>query len=43
MTNKQIAAKLGVSPQAIDARRAKAMGKLHVDSIAELTRMVTVL
>lgn len=36
MTNRAIAAQLSVSSQAIDARRNKAMGKLQVNSIAEL-------
>ncbi len=39
-TNKQIAALLQVSPQTIDAHRAKAMQTLHVDSVAELVRTV---
>ena len=38
--NKSIAGELGVSPQAIDARRSRAMAKLQVDSIAELVRLV---
>ncbi len=38
--NKGIAAELGVSPQAIDARRSRAMAKLQVESIAELVRLV---
>ena len=36
MTNKIIAARLGVSAQAIDAHRAKAMDKLRAASIPEL-------
>ena len=40
MTNKRIAAQLGVSSQAIDAHRAKAMDKLQADSIAALVRIV---
>ncbi len=39
-TNKQIALLLGVSPQAIDAHRAKAMARLQVDSVAALIRLV---
>lgn len=39
MTNKAIAAKLSVSPQAIDARRNNAMEKLEVSSIAELIQV----
>ena len=38
--NKAIAGELGVSPQAIDARRSRAMAKLQVESIAELVRLV---
>ena len=38
--NKGIAGELGVSPQAIDARRSRAMAKLQVESIAELVRLV---
>ncbi len=38
MTNKQIAAKLGVSSQAIYAHRSRAMKKLEVNSVAELVR-----
>lgn len=38
--NKTIAAELGVSPQAIDARRSRAMSKLQVDSVAEMVRLV---
>lgn len=38
--NKSIAGELGVSPQAIDARRSRAMAKLQVESIAELVRLV---
>lgn len=38
--NKTIAAELGVSPQAIDARRSRAMTKLQVDSVAEMVRLV---
>lgn len=39
-TNKEIAARLGVSSQAVDAHRAKAMRKLGADSVAELVRLV---
>lgn len=38
LTNKQIAARFGVTTQAIDACRGRAMKKLEVDSIAELVR-----
>lgn len=40
LSNKQIAFKLAVSPQAIDARRSNAMKKLGVDSIAKLITVV---
>ena len=40
LSNKQIAFKLSVSPQAIDARRSNAMKKLGVSSIAELITVV---
>jgi two-component system response regulator FixJ len=39
-TNKGIAAELGVSSQAIDARRANAMAKLGVTTVAHLVRLV---
>jgi len=39
-TNKGIAAELGVSSQAIDARRANAMAKLGVRTVAHLVRLV---
>ncbi len=39
-TNKSIAAELGVSPQAIDARRARAMRKLRVETVPELVQLV---
>jgi two-component system response regulator FixJ len=39
-TNKQIAFKLSVSPQAIDARKNKAMRKLGLNSVAELVAFV---
>lgn len=39
MTNKQIAARFGVSPQAIDAQRAKAMEKLDADTVVDLVRL----
>jgi len=39
MTNKQIAARFGVSPQAVDARRARAMEKLHADTLVDLVRL----
>ena len=40
LTNKEIAARLGVTPQAIDARRAKAMEKLRVETVPELVRLI---
>lgn len=40
MTNKQIAAQLGVRVQAVGASRARAMDKLQVDSLPELIRLV---
>jgi len=40
MTNKDIATKLGVSSQAVDAHRMKAMRKLGADSVAALARLV---
>ena len=40
LTNKQIAARLGVSSQAIDAHRAKAMDKVHASSVPELVRLM---
>ncbi len=40
LTNKGIAARLGISSQAVDAHRAKAMRKLGADSVAELVRLV---
>lgn len=39
LTNKAIAQKLGVSSQAIDARRARTMEKLKVASVPELVRV----
>ncbi|MFQ5425188.1 MAG: response regulator transcription factor [Phycisphaerae bacterium] len=39
LTNKQIAVALGVSPQAIDVHRSKAMEKLHVANIPDLVRL----
>lgn len=39
-TNKDIAAMLGVTPQAIDARRARAMSKLGTQSVPELAQLV---
>ena len=39
-TNKEIASGIGVTPQAIDARRAKAMAKLGVQSVPELVEYV---
>lgn len=40
VTNKGIAAQLGVSPQAIDSARAKAMAKMGVHSVAELVKLM---
>ena len=40
MANKQIAAQLGVSPQAIDAHRAKAMKKMQANNVPELVRLM---
>jgi two-component system response regulator FixJ len=40
LANKQIAAQLGVSPQAIDAHRAKAMRKMQARSVPELVRLM---
>ena len=42
LTNKQVAAQLGVSPQAIDALRAKAMKKLGVNTVPELVRVMLI-
>ena len=39
LTNKAIGQKLGVSSQAIDARRTRAMGKLKVTSLPELVQV----
>ncbi len=38
--NRQIAAELGVSVKAIEARRANVMGKMEAQSVADLVRMV---
>jgi len=40
MTNKGIAAQLGVSPQAIDGHRVNAMAKMGVSSVPELVRLM---
>ena len=40
MTNKQIAYESRVSSQAIDAHRVKAMGKLRVNNVPELVRLI---
>jgi FixJ family two-component response regulator len=40
MTNKEIAARLGVSSQAIDGRRTKAMTKMGTDSVPELVKLM---
>ncbi len=42
LNNKQVALRLGVSPQAIDATRGRAFTKLEVDNIAELVRLLIV-
>jgi two-component system response regulator FixJ len=42
MTNKQIAAQLGVSPQAVDAHRAKAMKKMQANNVTELVRLTII-
>ena len=38
LTNKEIAARLGVSPQAIDAHRARALRRMGVNTVPELVR-----
>ncbi|MFH1749257.1 MAG: response regulator [Planctomycetota bacterium] len=40
LTNKGIAAQLGVSPQAIDSHRVKAMTKMGADSVPELVKLM---
>ena len=40
MANKRIAAQLGVSAQAIDARRTKAIKKMRVENTSELVRLM---
>lgn len=40
LLNKQIAARLGISSQAIDAHRTKAMKKLQAQNIPELVRLM---
>ncbi len=40
LSNREIAGKLGVSSQAIDAHRSKAMQKLRVTNLADLIRLV---
>lgn len=40
-TNKSIALALNISPQAVDARRTNAMGKLGARSLAEVVRLAT--
>jgi FixJ family two-component response regulator len=40
LTNKQIAARLGVSPQAIDAHRARILSKMRATSVAELVKLM---
>ncbi len=40
MTNKGIAAQLGVSPQAIDSHRVKAMTKMGANTVPELVKLM---
>ena len=40
LTNKQIAFQFGVSPQAIDVQRAKAMKKMGADNVVELVKLM---
>jgi two-component system response regulator FixJ len=40
LTNKAIAARLGVCPQAIDAHRTRAMAKIGAETVPELVRLV---
>ena len=40
LSNRDIARELGVSSQAIDAHRSKAMQKLGVTNVADLVRMI---
>ena len=40
MSNKQIAIKFGVSSQAIDAHRARALTKMRVDTVPELVQVM---
>ena len=40
LTNKAIAAQLGVSPQAIDAHRTKALTKMGADNVPELVKLM---
>ncbi len=40
LTNKAIAAQLGVSPQAIDAHRTKALTKMDADNVPELVKLM---
>ena len=40
LASKQIAAELGVSTQAIDAHRGRAMRKLHLDNVPDLVRLL---
>jgi len=42
MTNKAIASQFGVSPQAIDSHRAKAMAKMGANNIAELVKRMLI-
>lgn len=39
-SNKAIASSLGLSPKTVEVHRAQVMKKLHVDSLAELVRLV---
>lgn len=40
LNNKQVALRLGVSPQAVDATRGRAFGKLEIDNVAQLVRLL---
>ncbi len=40
LTNKEIAGRLGVSPQAVDARRHRILDKLGVPTVADLIKLI---